>query len=172
MSLTMSRISDNDYFCSRHGLLVSLIISLALVLPLTHQASTAQTLESQKNACQITAMTILAEKGIGEKDPKLDQVYDRLVQVLPGYHFQLIEGRTARLEESGIFEIKGPMQDRLQVGLQQVLNDDGKVVLGLKLFHEDQMVFGTEIRTPPNQLFFLDRKINGNQRLLIAVGAR
>ena len=32
--------------------------------------------------------------------------------------------------------------------------------------------FESVIKTPANQLFFLDRKINDSNRLLIAVGAR
>lgn len=123
-------------------------------------------------ACQITAMTILAEKGTGQLDPKLETVNDRLLQILPGHFFKLIEGRTTRLEENQFFTIKASQDSKLSVTLKQATTDEGKVELVLKLNRKNQQVFESVVKTPPNQLFFVDQKISDTQRQLIAVGAR
>lgn len=117
-------------------------------------------------------MTILAEKGTGELDPKLETVNDRLLQILPGHFFKLIEGRTSRLEEKQFFTIKASQDSKLSVTLNQTATEEGKVELVLKLNRNNQQVFESVVKTPPNQLFFVDQKISDTQRQLIAVGAR
>ncbi|MFM7317787.1 MAG: hypothetical protein ACKO5E_12650 [bacterium] len=121
---------------------------------------------------QVTAMTIRAVRGNGPIDPKLNQVADKLRQVLPGYHFALVEGRTVRLDNNGSFTIAAGSGSMLEVKLQKGLNDEGKVELALKLMTPGQKPFEPVVNSPPNQLFFVDRKIRENERLLIAVGAR
>lgn len=117
-------------------------------------------------------MTIRAVRGNGPVDPKLNQVADKLKQVLPGYHFMLVEGRTVRLENGSRFTIAAGSGSVLEVQLKQSLNAEGKVELGLKLMTPGQKPFEPVVNSPPNQLFFVDRKIRENERLLIAVGAR
>jgi hypothetical protein len=46
------------------------------------------------------------------------------------------------------------------------------VELALRLNTAGQKPFEPMVNSPPNQLFFVDRKIRDNERLLIAVGAR
>lgn len=121
---------------------------------------------------QVTAMTIRAVRGNGPVDPKLNQVADKLKQVLPGYHFMLVEGRTVRLENGSRFTIAAGSGSVLEVQLKQSQNAEGKVELGLKLMTPGQKPFEPVVNSPPNQLFFVDRKIRENERLLIAVGAR
>lgn len=121
---------------------------------------------------QVTAMTIRAVRGNGPVDPKLNQVADKLKQVLAGYHFMLVEGRTVRLENGSRFTIAAGSGSVLEVQLKQSLNAEGKVELGLKLMTPGQKPFEPVVNSPPNQLFFVDRKIRENERLLIAVGAR
>jgi hypothetical protein len=152
---------------------VSILFGLLIVL----RADLAFAQEAPKAAepqdpRQVTAMTIRAVRGKGPIDPKLAGVADRLTQVLPGYHFALIQGRTVRLENGMQMKLAAGPGSELQVTLKQSLNSDGKVELALRLNTAGQKPFEPMVNSPPNQLFFVDRKIRDNERLLIAVGAR
>jgi hypothetical protein len=60
----------------------------------------------------------------------------------------------------------------LTVELKSPSNDEGKVEMLIRLTMDGGEPFESVVKTPANQLFFLDRKINDSNRLLIAVGAR
>jgi hypothetical protein len=117
-------------------------------------------------------MSILARKDAGETDPKLESVRNQLEKVLPNHRFELIEGKTKRLEPGESMISKAGEGRELTVELTKAGDDDGKVVILIRLIAEGQEPFRSVVRTPPNQLFFLDRKLSDTDRLLIAVGAR
>ena len=121
---------------------------------------------------QVTLMAIRAIKGSGPVDPKLASVAGQLAQVLPGHHFELIEGKTRRLAPKESLELKTGEKSVLSLELKSHSGDEGKVEMLLKLAIHDREPFESSIKTPPNQLFFLDRKLDNTDRLLIAVGAR
>lgn len=160
-------------FKTSHTTIACYVISCFLI-PFVFHGATAQELSPKRaeEAYQVTAMTILAEKGTGETDPKLATVNGRLMQILPGHYFRLVEGRTSRLEPGQSFAIKAAQESVLTVALNRAMNEDGKVQLDLVLKSKNQEQFETVVKTPPNQLFFIDQKMSDSQRQLIAVGAR
>lgn len=121
---------------------------------------------------QVTMMAIRATKGPGPVDPKLASVAAQLAQVMPGHTFELIEGKTRRLAPGQSLVLKAGEKSALTLALKSYQGDDGKVEMLLRLALEGREPFESAIKTPPNQLFFLDRKLGENDRLLIAVGAR
>lgn len=128
--------------------------------------------DSTDDSRQVTVMSILARKDAGETDPKLESVRYQLEKVLPNHRFELIEGKTKRLEPGESMKSKAGEGRELTVELTKAGDDDGKVVILIRLIAEGQEPFRSVVRTPPNQLFFLDRKLSDTERLLIAVGAR
>lgn len=121
---------------------------------------------------QVTLMAIRAIKGSGPVDPKLASVAGQLAQVLPGHTFELIEGKTRRLSPKQALVVKTGDNSALTLELKSYQSDEGKVEMLLRLALDGREPFESAIKTPPNQLFFLDRKLGETDRLLIAVGAR
>jgi hypothetical protein len=128
--------------------------------------------QAEAESRQVTLMAIRAIKGTGPVDPKLASVAGQLAQVLPGHHFELIEGKTRRLAPKQALVLKTGENSVLTLELKSFAGDEGKVEMKLRLALDGREPFESSIKTPPNQLFFLDRKLGENDRLLIAVGAR
>ncbi|MBI1322167.1 hypothetical protein GC170_03130 [bacterium] len=121
---------------------------------------------------QLTVMAIHALKGEESVDPKLASVESRLSRLLPNHAFSLWEGKSRRVAESEtiVLDLKNRM--KLTIRLIEAEDADGKVQIEARLETDDKVHLKSTIRTPPNQLFFLDHKIDEPEHLLIAVGAR
>jgi hypothetical protein len=52
------------------------------------------------------------------------------------------------------------------------MDEDGKVQIRCELFRDQDRVFSSVVKTPPNQLFFCQRALNDGSQLLIGIGAR
>lgn len=117
-------------------------------------------------------MAIRAFKGDGAADPKLASVSKQLAQVLPGYSFALIEGKTRRLASGQSLVLNLAPNSKLALELKNTGSEEGKVEMKLTLALDRLEPFESSIKTPVNQLFFVDRKFGETDRLLIAVGAR
>ena len=127
---------------------------------------------SSEDSRQVTVMAIRAIKGTGPIDPKLATVAKQLSQIMPDHRFELIDGKTKRLDPKQAMVVKSVENSVLTVELKSPSNDEGKVEMLIRLTMDGGEPFESVIKTPANQLFFLDRKINDSNRLLIAVGAR
>jgi hypothetical protein len=123
-------------------------------------------------ARQVTVMAIRARKGETKVDPKLEAVEPRLAQLLPNHAFTLLEGRSRRIaeDESIVMELKNGM--KLTIRLIDSEDADGKVQMEVRLESGEVVHLKSTVRSPSNQLFFLDHKIDEPEHLLIAVGAR
>lgn len=121
---------------------------------------------------QLTVMAIHALKGEESVDPKLASVESRLARLLPNHAFALWEGKSRRVEETEtiVMDLKNMM--KLTIRLIEAEDSEGKVQIEVRLETGDKVHLKSTIRTPPNQLFFLDHKIDEPEHLLIAVGAR
>lgn len=121
---------------------------------------------------QMTVMAIHARKGEGTIDSKLASVELRLARLLPNHAFTLWEGKSRRVAENDkiVMDLKNMM--KLTIRLIDSEDSDGKVQIEVRLESGDTIHLKSTIRTPPNQLFFLDHKIDEPEHLLIAVGAR
>lgn len=127
---------------------------------------------SSEDSRQVTVMAIRAIKGTGPIDPKLATVAKQLAQIMPDHRFELIDGKTKRLDPKQAMVVKSVENSVLTVELKSPSNDEGKVEMLIRLTMDGGEPFESVVKTPANQLFFLDRKINDSNRLLIAVGAR
>jgi len=127
---------------------------------------------SSEPSRQVTVMAIRAIKGTGPIDPKLATVAKQLAQIMPDHRFELIDGKTKRLDPKQAMVVKSVENSVLTVELKSPSNDEGKVEMLIRLTMDGGEPFESVVKTPANQLFFLDRKINDSNRLLIAVGAR
>lgn len=121
---------------------------------------------------QLTVMAIRARKGETATDPKLASVEAKLAQLLPNHGFTLWEGRSRRIGESESLELDSKNGMKLTIRLIHSEDQDGKVCMDVRLTTDSQVHLNSRIRTPSNQIFFLDHKIDDAEHLLIAVGAR
>ena len=150
------------------------VASLLMVYPsmLAHAQKPDVSPSSSEHSRQVTVMAIRAIKGTGPIDPKLATVAKQLAQIMPDHRFELIDGKTKRLDPKQAMVVKSVENSVLTVELKSPSNDEGKVEMLIRLTMDGGEPFESVIKTPANQLFFLDRKINDSNRLLIAVGAR
>jgi hypothetical protein len=150
------------------------VASLLMVYPsmLAHAQTPDVSPSSSEHSRQVTVMAIRAIKGTGPIDPKLATVAKQLAQIMPDHRFELIDGKTKRLDPKQAMVVKSVENSVLTVELKSPSNDEGKVEMLIRLTMDGGEPFESVIKTPANQLFFLDRKINDSNRLLIAVGAR
>lgn len=150
------------------------VASLLMVYPsmLAHAQKPDVIPSSSEHSRQVTVMAIRAIKGTGPIDPKLATVAKQLAQIMPDHRFELIDGKTKRLDPKQAMVVKSVENSVLTVELKSPSNDEGKVEMLIRLTMDGGEPFESVIKTPANQLFFLDRKINDSNRLLIAVGAR
>ena len=150
------------------------VASLLMVYPsmLAHAQKPDVNPSSSEHSRQVTVMAIRAIKGTGPIDPKLATVAKQLAQIMPDHRFELIDGKTKRLDPKQAMVVKSVENSVLTVELKSPSNDEGKVEMLIRLTMDGGEPFESVIKTPANQLFFLDRKINDSTRLLIAVGAR
>ncbi len=150
------------------------LISRAFSVPDSCSAgeSPQQVLSDEPQSRQLTVMAIHAQKGEAPIDPKLAAVESRLSKLLPNHAFSLWEGKSRRVEEneSIVMDLKNRM--KLTIRLVDPEDSEGKVQIEVRLETGATVHLKSTIRTPPNQIFFLDHKIDEPEHLLIAVGAR
>lgn len=128
--------------------------------------------ETGPEARQVTVMVIRARKGQATVDPKLSAVESRLAQLLPNFGFTLEDGKTREIEQGESMASTLKEAKKLSVRLLDSEDADGKVRMKVLLVSGNQTLIDSTVRTPPNQIFFLDHRIDDSEHLLIAVGAR
>jgi hypothetical protein len=139
-------------------------------IPLTGPAQ-GPTRGDETLARQVTLFGVKATPGTAT-DPKLDRVESQLRKLLPGYGFRLLDVQTKRLavDQTLTCDLEGGYT--ASATLLNPLDDNGKVRLRCRVLLAEAVQLGTDVSTPPNQLFFCDKALGDGSRLLIGVGAR
>ena len=123
-------------------------------------------------ARQVTLFGIMATPGSTEIDPKLATVSGQLRRLLPDHGFRLLDVRSQRLEPGQSVTCKLGDGYVAETKLVNPLDANGKIQLRCELRWQEQEQFATLVTTPPNQLFFCEKRLNNGSRMLIGVGAR
>jgi hypothetical protein len=123
-------------------------------------------------ARQVTLFGIVATPGSRAIDPKLASVSGQLRRLLPDHGFRLLDVRSKRLEPGQSVACKLGDGFVAETKLVDPLDGNGKIQLRCELRRHDQEQFATLVTTPPNQLFFCEKRLNDGSRILIGVGAR
>lgn len=123
-------------------------------------------------ARQVTLFGIVATPGSTAIDPKLASVSGQLRRLLPDHGFRLLDVRSKRLEPGQAVACKLDDGFVAETRLVEPLDGNGKIQLRCELRWHEQMQFATLVTTPPNQLFFCERRLNNGSRMLIGIGAR
>jgi hypothetical protein len=124
------------------------------------------------DARQVTLFGIVATPGSRAIDPKLASVSGQLRRLLPDHGFRLLDVRTKRLRPGQSVACELGDGFVAETSLVKVLDANGKIQLRCELRWNDQQQFATLVTTPPNQLFFCEKRLNDGSRILIGVGAR
>jgi hypothetical protein len=121
---------------------------------------------------QVTVFAILATPGSTAVDPQLNQVAAQLQRLLPNHAFRLIAARNERLGAGRSLSVPLPNELTLSTTLAAVTDAQGKVQLDLTLKSPTATLVSSSVRTPPNQLVFLDKTLETGQRLVFGLAAR
>ena len=123
-------------------------------------------------ARQVTLFGIMATPGSTEIDRKLATVSGQLRRLLPNHGFRLLDVRSKRLEPGQSVACKLGDGFVAETKLVDPLDGNGKIQLRCELRRHDQEQFATLVTTPPNQLFFCEKRLDNGSRMLIGIGAR
>ncbi len=128
--------------------------------------------QERTNARQVTLFGIVATPGSTAIDPKLASVSGQLRRLLPNHGFRLLDVRSKRLETGQSVACKLGDGFVAETRLVKRFDGNGKIQLRCELRWNEQEQFATLVTTPPNQLFFCEKRLNNGSRMLIGIGAR
>jgi len=121
---------------------------------------------------QVTLFGVIATPGGTAVDPKLVKVGPQLRQLLPKHSFKLLDVQSRRLAVGQTVACSLGPSYTAEAGLVSPLDDEGKVELRVAVEQGGTPLALTDVRTPPNQLFFCDKQLPDGSRLVVGVGAR
>jgi hypothetical protein len=120
---------------------------------------------------EVTIFGIVVTSDHTTIDPKLSNVESELRKFQPGHGFKLKAHNRKRLVpgESLDCDMGGGIVAKTElVGVEP----NGKLRLKFSLFINGKMKISSFVTTPPNQLFFCEKKLSNGEHLLIGVAAR
>jgi hypothetical protein len=125
------------------------------------------------DARQVTVFGIIAKPGESGIDAKLSVIKPQLVRLLPNHGFKILDVQSKRLIAGEMLESElGKTGYAARTSLIKADDENGKVELRCELWTGKVRQFSTQVKTPPNQLFFCERVLKDGSRLLIGIGAR
>lgn len=141
--------------------------------PPTNPPKKAEPKRKEADSRQVTLFGIIATPNDTTIDPKLLDIEPQLRKLFPHYGFRLIHARGKRLAEGETLECDLEDGYIAETRLNKAVDENGRVELRVVLTLEGEGQIATDVITPPNQLFFCDKRLaDGMTRLLIGVGAR
>ena len=123
----------------------------------------------------VTVFGLRADPDRDRIDPMLSPFAGPLRKLVPDHGLTLLDAASQRLSSNESLACDLGEGQTLKVLLLDPLGPNGKVHLRVQLLAEGQPrpVFVTDVRTPADQLVFLDKVLPDTEaRLLIGVGAR
>lgn len=160
---------------ARFHVLALVVASAAIGSTLLADRSLGQPRDEAQTARDVTVFGLLAEPGRDRIDPMLSPYSGPLRKLVPDHGLTLLDSASGRLGPNESVEADLGDGQTLRVTLDRPLGPDGKVHLRVQLLEvgRSRPVFVTEVRTPADQLVFLDKELpDSDARLLIGVGAR
>ena len=158
----------------RAGLhLLALGLATAVLVPMAAvDRSRGQSEPEATRTHDVTVVALRAVPGGSTSDSRLS-FSAALRRLMPGHGLELIDAATDRIEPNQSLECDLGDGRRLEVVLVAPL-EDGVVRLRVECLEEgrDRPVFVTNVRTPTDQLAFLDKALPSGDRLLIGIGVR
>ena len=121
---------------------------------------------------QVTVFGVIATPGSKTLDTNLATIKTQLDKLLPKHGFKLLDVQSKPIVagESVTCDLRNSYT--LVASLVQPVDENGKVQIRCDLFRDQAREFSTLVKTPPNQLFFCQRSLEGGSQLLIGVGVR
>jgi hypothetical protein len=146
------------------GLAIGLRVSQAGVDGGSSQSDTAR---------QVTVFAVLAEPGTKGADSKLASIKPQLERLLPRHGFKVLDVQSKRLNAGEVLECDlGKDGYSARTSLINPEDEKLKVEIRCELWTGKVRQFSTQVKTPPNQLFFCERALKDGSKLLIGIGAR
>lgn len=129
---------------------------------------------SRPTSRQVTLLGVRAVPDSDKIDAKLDKpnIAPLLRMLRPGYGFEFVGHASQRLHSGETLRCTLGEKTIARAKVLDVLDDDGNVDFQFELEVDGQTQLSVPIRTPPNQVFFCEKKLASGERLLIGVGAR
>jgi hypothetical protein len=157
------------------GLAVTFVVVVSLALGLCGLHVSRAEIESgpdDEETRQLTVFGVAATPESKAVDTKLAIIKAQLDKLLPKHGFKLLDAQSKSIGagESVTCDLRNGY--RVVASLVQPVDENGKVQLRCELFRDEDRIFSSVVKTPPNQLFFCQRALNDGSQLLIGIGAR
>lgn len=157
------------------GLAVALLVFVGLALGLCGLHVSRAEIESvpdDDEARQLTVFGVAASPGSKTVDAKLAIIRTQLDKLLPKHGFKLLDAQSKSIAAGESLACDFRNGYRVVASLVQPMDENGKVQIRCELFRDQDRVFSSVVKTPPNQLFFCQRALSDGSQLLIGIGAR
>ncbi|WP_169978017.1 hypothetical protein [Tautonia rosea] len=155
---------------------LALLLAVAAIGPaLLADRSLGQPGDQPRPERDVTLFGLRADPGKDRIDPLLSPYAAPLRKLVPNHGLTLLDAASQRLSSNQSVSCDLGDGQTLKAVLLDPIGDDGKVHLRVQLLDDSRTrpVFVTDVRTPPDQLVFLDKSLEGSDALLlIGVGAR
>jgi hypothetical protein len=150
------------------GVALTALVSIAVAQTSKPTSSTPITTRQYR---QVTVFGIAASPNDMTVDPKLAKVENQLRRFRPNHGFKLRGVTSERLGPE--HSLTCDMGNGYSATTQLVtINANGKIRFKVELVINGRTEFTTFVTTPPNQIFFCEKKLTNGERLLIGIGAR
>ena len=155
------------------ALTLVVVVSLALGLCGLHVSRAAiESGPDDDEARQLTVFGVVATPASKTVDAKLAIIKTQLDKLLPKHGFKLLDAQSKSIVAGESVACDFRNRYRVVASLVQPMDENGKVQIRCELFRDQDRVFSSVVKTPPNQLFFCQRALNDGSQLLIGIGAR
>jgi hypothetical protein len=121
---------------------------------------------------QVTVFAISASPVGKTIDPRLSSIKGQLKKLIPQHGFTLLDAQSKRIGVGDSVACQLKDGHRAEAFLVEPVDEEGKVQVRCELLRDDVRESSTLVRTPVNQLFFLEQLLPDHSRLLVGVGAR
>ena len=149
-------------------LFAGLVVGLRVSRAADNQAAKIVDLDAAR---QVTVFAVMAQPGGKGADSKLAAIKPQLERLLPGHGFKILDVQSKRLSAGDMLECNlGNGGYTARTSLIKPDDENGKVELRCELWLGKVRQFSTQVKTPPNQLFFCERALSDGSRLLIGIG--
>jgi hypothetical protein len=145
--------------------------ALAVLGPAPPGAASGDAPAAPDQGLQVTIFGIVARPGDSKIDRKLAPIAVQLRNLKPGHGFQLRGHKSERAVPGEV--VRCDLGDDLTAEAKlQGLEPTGKARIQFTLTRKDKPELTTTVITPLNQLFFCEKPLPDDTRLLIGIGAR
>ncbi len=127
---------------------------------------------TQMPARQVTLFGVIASPYDATVDPKLQKILPQLRKLLPDHGFKLLDVKSKRLTAGQTVMCDLGNGFTTTATLIEPIDENGKIPIRCAVLQNQAVLLESLVTTPENQLFFCEKGLPNDTRLLVGIGAR